>query len=127
VTRLKKAVERFSDSAALKYRYAELLIDTRQPADAQRFLADELRVTLGDAKLHRLMAKSYAALGRQGAQHRAQGEAYALLGQLSLAVEQMDLAQRSKDNDFFEQSVIDARLRQLKARQLEEMRQPGMP
>jgi predicted Zn-dependent protease len=62
-----------------------------------------------------LLARTYAALGRVGPQHRAQAAAYALQGQLQQAVEQLQLAQKQTDNDFYEQSVIDARLRELKA------------
>jgi predicted Zn-dependent protease len=73
-----------------------------------------------DDKLQSLLAKTYAALGRIGAQHRAQASAYAIRGQLPMAIEQLQLAQKEKDNDFYEQSVIDARLRELKAQQMEE-------
>lgn len=120
--RLEQGLRRFPDSASLKYRLAELLIAERQGVEARRYVEGEIRLTPGDPRLHRLLAKAEASLGRQGAQHKAQAEAYLLQGSLPMAVEQLELAQRSPDNDFFEQSVIDARLRELKAQLREERR-----
>ncbi|MGE5491474.1 MAG: M48 family peptidase, partial [Actinomycetota bacterium] len=56
-------------------------------------------------------------------QHRSLAEAYALQGQLPAAVEQLQLAQRAGDANFYELSAIDARLRELKARQAEEAKE----
>jgi predicted Zn-dependent protease len=55
-------------------------------------------------------------------QHRAQAEYYYLKGQLTQAVEQLQYAQKETDGNFFEQSVVDARLRELRAMQAEEAR-----
>jgi predicted Zn-dependent protease len=76
-----------------------------------------------DARAHALQSRTYARLGKRLQQHRAQAEAYALLGQLGLAVEQMELAQKSGDGNFYEQSRVDARLREMKQRQAEEAKQ----
>lgn len=75
-----------------------------------------------DARLYQFQAKAYAARGRAGQQHKALAEAYLLQGQLPAAIEQLELAQKAKDGDFYERSAIDARLRQLKRRQQEEMK-----
>jgi predicted Zn-dependent protease len=64
-------------------------------------------------------------LDQRLAQHRAQAESYALNGQYQAAIEQLDLAQRSADGDFFQQSVVDARLRELRER-LVELRRDGL-
>ena len=50
-------------------------------------------------------------------------ELYALRGQLVAAIQQLELAQKAGDGDFFEHSQVDARLRELRARQQEEARQ----
>jgi predicted Zn-dependent protease len=72
--------------------------------------------------MHALRARGYGALGRRLQQHRSQGEAYAQQGQLARAVEQFELAQKAGDGNFYEQSQVDARLRELKARFAEEAR-----
>ena len=55
-------------------------------------------------------------------EHRAQAEAYALQGQLMMAIEQLHFAQKSGDGDYFEHSQVDARLRELKQRHAEEIK-----
>ena len=69
---------------------------------------------------HALLARSYAALGQKSLQFRHTGEMYALLGQTQAAVYQYDLAQRANDGDFYTMSEIDARLRDLRAKLLDE-------
>ena len=81
----------------------------------------ELQLTPSDSRLYVLQAKAYAALGRHMQQHRAQAEAYLADGQLASAIEQLDLARKAGDGNFYEQSQVDARLRELKQRKVEEM------
>ena len=47
--------------------------------------------------------------------HKAQGEYYARLQEYAPAIEQMRLALRQPDNDFYLLSSIEARLRELEA------------
>jgi predicted Zn-dependent protease len=47
----------------------------------------------------------------------ALAESYALAGALPAAVAQLDLARKAGDVSFYDQAVIDARERELKARQ----------
>ena len=118
-TTLQAAVKRHPDLPALWYAYAEALLALKQADEARRFLEEQARLTAGDPRLQMLLARTYGALGRVGAQHRALAEKYVLDGQLLAAIEQLQMAQRVPGNDFIEQSVIDARLRELKARQTE--------
>jgi predicted Zn-dependent protease len=46
-----------------------------------------------------------------------------LQGQTAGAIEQLQLAQRAGDANFYEQSVIDARLRELRKRLLDEQKE----
>ena len=79
-----------------------------------------MQISFTDFKLYGLQAKTYSALGKRLQQHRAQAEFYYLQGQLGQAVEQLQYAQRETDGNFYEQSVVDARLRELRALQAEE-------
>src|SRR3972149_6612670 len=71
--------------------------------------------TARDARLYKLQAKGYASLGKRLLQHQAQAEAYLLQGSLPAAIEQLQLAQKSGDGDFYQLSVVEARLRALQA------------
>jgi predicted Zn-dependent protease len=88
-----------------------------------KFIESQLQLYSSDFKLYGLQAKTYAALGKRLPQHRAQSEFYALQGQLSEAIEQLILAQRATDGSFYEQSVVDARMRELRKQQAEELKQ----
>jgi predicted Zn-dependent protease len=121
--RFAAAMQRFPTAHALRYGYVETLLALGEAEPAKRFLQEQVQLYSQDARLHTLLAKTYATLGKLGAQHRAQAEAYLVQGQLGQAIEQLGLAQKQADNDFYEQSVIDARLRELKARQAEEAKQ----
>lgn len=108
---------------ALLYGQIDALLANGQPQAALQTATDELQLTPSDAALHGLQAKSYAALGKRLQQHRAQAELYALRGQLVAAIQQLELAQKAGDGDFFEHSQVDARLRELRVRQQEEAKQ----
>ena len=72
-----------------------------------------------DPKLYLLQAQSYSAVGKSVQSRRASAEAYALNGQTQAAVEQLELAQREA-RQFQDQSMIDSRLRVLRAQLMEE-------
>jgi predicted Zn-dependent protease len=108
---------------ALLYGQVDALLANGQPQAALKVATDELQLTPSDAALHGLQAKCYAALGKRLQQHRAQAELYVLQGQLVASIQQLELAQKAGDGDYFEHSQVDARLRELRARHLEEMKQ----
>ncbi|MFM8339386.1 MAG: hypothetical protein ACKN9C_05300, partial [Fluviibacter sp.] len=55
---------------------------------------------------------------------RATAESYALNGQTQAAVEQLELAQREAKN-FYDQSMIDTRLKALRGQLIEERKSAG--
>jgi beta-barrel assembly-enhancing protease len=69
-----------------------------------------------------MQSKNYAALGRRSLQHQAQAEVYALQGSLPAAIEQLQLARSAGDGDFYQLSVVDVRLKELRAQHAEELR-----
>jgi predicted Zn-dependent protease len=120
---LRAAVQRYPHARALTYALIETKIGaggTAQAAEAVVMTRKELQLTPGDARLHALQAKAYAAQGKRLHQHRAQAEAYLAEVQLDAAIMQLDLARQSGDADFYEQSEVDARLRELRQRKQEE-------
>jgi beta-barrel assembly-enhancing protease len=119
----REAMVRYPLNLALLYGYGGALIGNRQFAESLRFAESQLGNFPSDVRLHRMRAESYAGLGRKGMQHRSLAEVFALQGQTPAAIEQLELAQRSGDANFYEMSSIDARLRELKQRRIEELKE----
>ena len=113
---LRAAQPRFPQERASAYSLVESLLDAQSPQEAVKVTVDDLLSYPSDARMHALQAKTYALLGKRLQQHRAQAEAYALQGQVPAAVEQLELAQKAGDGNFYEQSQVDSRLRELKKR-----------
>ena len=121
-TLLAAAQKRYPYSRAIAYSYVGLLQDSTDNVGALEALKDPLRLYPRDARLHALQAKAYAALGKRLLQHQSQGEAYALQGSLPAAIEQLQLARSSGDGDFYQLSVVDARLKELRSQYAAEMK-----
>ncbi len=109
------AIQAYPDYRALVYDRADLLIRARQPQVALDMVEARLRNHPDDAQLYTLQARAYAAQGKLLLQHKAQAEAYARRGQLGAAVEQLQIAARSGEGDFYQLSSVEARLRELRA------------
>lgn len=116
----REALLRFPQAKSLAYGYAESLYATRSYEPALKFLDGQLQRDPADYKVYGLQARIYAALGKRLQQHRKQAEYYLLQGQLGQAIEQLQFAQQAADADFYEQSAVDARLRELRKLQMEE-------
>jgi beta-barrel assembly-enhancing protease len=110
----REALRVFPAYRALTYDYAEALLDGNQPAAALTLVeAGQQRIS-DDYRLYFLAARANAMLNRPFAQHRAQGEAYARLGNLTAAVEQLQIALKAGGGDFYQMSSVEARLRELR-------------
>lgn len=120
---LRAAEARYPQERAIVYALIEALHAERQYAEALRLTVADLQSYPNDFRMYGLQAKTFAMLGKRLAQHRAQAEAYALQGQLLPAIEQLQLAQKAGDGDFFDNSQVDARLRELKKLQMEEAKE----
>jgi predicted Zn-dependent protease len=116
----RNAIQRFPQSKSLAYGYAESLFDGRQYDELLNFADSRLQADSSDYKFYGFKARTYAAMGKRLMQHRAQAEFYMLQGQLGPAVEQLQFAQKDTDGNFYEQSAVDARLRELRKLQQEE-------
>ncbi|HSA88997.1 MAG TPA: M48 family metalloprotease [Burkholderiales bacterium] len=119
---LGEAHARFPQSRPLLYAHAELLQEAGRNEPAQALLTDALRVYPRDPRLHQLQAKNYAALGKRLLQHQSQAEVYALQGSLPAAIEQLQIARNAGDGDFYQLSVVDARLKELRAQHVQELK-----
>ncbi len=95
--------------------YLDVLNQTNQHEEAIAFLRKQEAISRTQPAYHALLGRSYAALNRRSLQHQSIGEMYALLGAPQAAVNQLELARRANDGDFYTMSEIDARMRDLQA------------
>jgi predicted Zn-dependent protease len=117
---LAEARARYPYSRSVLYAHIGLLQDAGQHQAVLATLADAVRSYPSDPRLRTLQSRSYAALGKRLLQHQAQGEYYALQGSLPAAIEQLQLAHTAGDGDFYQLSVLDARLKELRSQQAAE-------
>jgi predicted Zn-dependent protease len=98
----------------LVYDYPEALLKAGRNADAAKFVEQQLARFPGDGPLQLLAARAYAGQNRQMLAHRHQGEYYAWQGNLKGAIDQLEIAAKAGDGDFYQASVVDTRLRALR-------------
>lgn len=108
------ALKAYPNHRAATYEYAELLLQAGRPEPALSVIGSRAQASADDPKLFLLQARAYALQGKRLAQHRATGEAYVRMGNLRGAIEQMQIAVRSGDGDFYQLSATEARLRELR-------------
>ena len=101
-------------SRAVLHLQARALLTLPDKRAARDFLREQTVLHPHDVQMWTWLAQSYAATGEYAAQHRATAEAYALQGNLEGAVLQLKIAQRTPGANYFEASIIDARLEALK-------------
>lgn len=123
IARGKTALRRYSAYRPLAYTYTRTLLRAEQPAEALRFVAEQLLTWPEDPVLHGLKARAYADLGQKMDAHLAQAEAHVRQGAVGAAIEQLQLALRSGSGDFHKMSIAEARLRELRAIQQRETAQ----
>ena len=119
---LRVSASRYRDYRPVQYAYVEALQAVGAHDEALAELSDAIQRRPADPRLHAMQARSHAGKGRSLLQHRALAEQYYHMGSLSAAIEQLQLAQRSKDGDFYQMSAVDARLRELRAEMAERAR-----
>ena len=110
----REALKVYPAYRALNYEYADALLQSGQPAEALRLVEARLQTIADDYRLYQLQARAYAAQNKRLAQHRAQAEAYVRLGNVSAAMEQLQIGLKSGYGDFFQLSSAEARLRELR-------------
>jgi predicted Zn-dependent protease len=106
------------DYRGLVYGLAEILIEAGRHVEALALLGEKVRAMPEDAKLYELQSRAHAAAGNRLAQHRAQAEAYFRRGNLAAAVGQLELATKVRGSDYYELSMAEARLRELRSQLL---------
>ncbi len=116
-TQYAKGLSLFPNSRALIYGYAEHFLAINQPDKAIKLVQDKQTQYPNDAYFYDILAKAYSAKNKNLLRFQAQGESYLRQYNLKKAIEQMELATKAKDGNFYEQSIVEARLKELKRQQ----------
>lgn len=119
---LTRAAKRFTDDYPLQVAYAEAVLNAGRASDALEALNEIRARRPRDASLYTLKARIHSALGQHVEEHRALAEYYYLQGSLPGAIQQLRLAQNAPGGDFYNLSAVDARMRELQAERLEELK-----
>lgn len=115
----KAARERWPLQRSLAYDYAESLQRTGRHTEAVSFLNEQIARYSDEPRFRQMLANSYSGLQQPVAERRAMADFYSRTGAMSAAVELLTQA-RAMSKDFYEQSQIDAQLRELQRRVKEE-------
>lgn len=110
----RNALRNYPQHRALVYGLAEALVRAGRAAEADKFLSPRINAFTQDYRLFQIQAKVHAALNRPMLSHQAQAEAYVRLGNLTAAIEQLQIAVKQGNGDFYQQSIVEARLRELR-------------
>lgn len=127
IARFKAALALFPNKKQLIYDYPQALMRAGRAREASEFTESEFQRFAGDGPLHQIAARAYAAQGMESKQHQHQAEYYVWQGNLKDAITQFELASKARDTDFYNASVIDARLRGLRKEYAEQQKDAPNP
>jgi len=117
------ALSQFPGSRGIARQYADVLYAAGRYEDAAQYLRSQVQIYRDEAQLQQQLAKTYAAQGKIALMHMALAESYGMKGGLSSALEQLALARSSPDATFYDNSIIDARERELQAKRREQLKE----
>jgi predicted Zn-dependent protease len=109
----KETASRFPLSRSVAMQYTDLLQRASHHERAIAYLRNQLAMSHNDPDFYNFLSISYAAMDKKSLQHQATAEMYLLLGSPPAALEQLQLARKVADADFYTMTEIDARLRQI--------------
>jgi beta-barrel assembly-enhancing protease len=119
----REALKSAPRNRTLIYELTRLLIQTGRNSEALALVSDQLVYFPNDYRLYELQAEVHAASGKAMLQHKSQAEAYVRQGSVSAAIDQLQIALRSNDGDFYLLSSVEARLRELQTLEAETRKQ----
>jgi predicted Zn-dependent protease len=114
-----RAISRFPNNRALTLSQVRALLQTGKAAQAGKLLQNYARYHPATPEVYELMAQVHSRLGQEANSHRYLAEAYYGAGQTRAAILQLKLAKQTAGDDFYLNSMLDERLRQLQAEEQE--------
>lgn len=118
-----QGLQQYPMHRALTLGQAELLVQSKQYTAAATFVQRQLTTFPEDPRLYEWLAAAYHGQGKEMLRHQALGEAYVRKYDTARAVDQFEIASKSKDGDFYLQSKIEARLKSLRQQLQQEQEQ----
>ena len=109
----RSALRIYPQHKALIHGYANAMLENGQVDSALEFINRELQFHINDIQLYQLQARAYSMQDKAMLKHRAQAEVYIRQGFYDAAIEQLKIALRHDNGDFYQLSSIEARLRQI--------------
>jgi predicted Zn-dependent protease len=111
------ALKLYPDNRALIYGYAEHFLAIKRADSAIKLIKEKQNLYSYDAYFYEILAKAYTMQHKVLLSYQAQGEAYFRKYDLARAIEQMELAAKASDGDFYQISIVEARLKELRRMQ----------
>ena len=109
------ALTRYPVRTSLVYGYVELLLSSDRNVELESMMSELLlKSEVKNPKFYEFRAKAYGELNQKMAMHRDYAEVLALTGNLVGAINELLLAQKSTDGDFFLRTSVDSRLKELR-------------
>lgn len=115
LAQLERAYKANPKSYALAVELAEDALAAGRAEQARKTLEPLLRSHADQPQVMELMARASARSGKRAEGYRYQAEYYYLTGAVDAAVQQLELAMREPSLDFYQGSIIEARLREVRA------------
>lgn len=109
-----KAIAQFPNHRSLIYGYAEHYLASNQPDKAIQLVQQKQSLYPDDPYFYDILAKAYNAKNKNLQRFQAQAESYYRKYNIKKAIEQMEFASKAKDGNFYEHSIVDARLKEFK-------------
>ena len=108
------ALKLYPANSALTYDYATALLQEGQFRKAADLLDTYLKTPTDNPSFYELLARAKMKTGKPASAHAALAEYYYQIGQLHQAIDQINLALKIKNNDFYTTSRLEAQLAQIK-------------
>jgi len=112
---LERAYKANPKSYALAVELAEDALAAGKAEQARNALQPLIKSHAEQPQVMELMARASARSGKRAEGYRYQAEYYYLTGAVDAAVQQLELAMREPGVDFYQSSIIEARLREVRA------------
>lgn len=113
--RLARALQHHGTTRPLAEAYADALLIAERPGDAKKVLTEYLRVWNDDPAFLERLSRANFALGLRAEGHLAQADALRQQDLIAAAIDQLESARKS-GGDYYIQSIVDARMRELQDR-----------
>ena len=108
-----RALNIYPNYRGLVYGLAEHYLMRNQPEKTISLINDKINLYPDDSYFYELLSRAYAKEGKELLQYQAQSEYYYRKFNLQQAIQQMELAAKSKDGNFYQKSIVESRLKQL--------------